>query len=75
MNRKRKCVLRIDHFSHPTIARIWCKIFGHTFNGCSFTAGGEELCNRCNKYKDRDEIWGEGDVTLSSLIRNKIRKK
>jgi len=49
--------LKIDYIKHPLLSLIWCLIFGHSFRNVMWTAGGDELCERCTKYKNREGYW------------------
>lgn len=49
--------LRIDYISHYYLAKLWCFIFGHRFHNNMWNAGGDEMCNRCTKYKNRYGYW------------------
>lgn len=52
---KRK--LLITYYKRLILARLWCSLFGHRFHNDMWNGGGDEMCNRCTKYKECDGYW------------------
>lgn len=49
--------LKIEYVNYPILSIIWCFIFGHSFRDVMWTSGGEELCERCTKYRYKKGYW------------------
>lgn len=49
--------LKINYVSHPILSVLWCEVFGHRFYNRMWNAGGDEMCDRCTKYKNRPDYW------------------